>query len=144
MDLLSLILLHLPHHPPTFLQLCLPSQAQWTQDLGCGWSQNKKGVVVVQELAETAVAPHWVQSGGIYTSLTPPRTSPLCLFPPLGSWLQVSETSTNDIIIKTKLFLCLCHLNNMVEEEIPLFVSILYLLSKKVYFKTPLYFCYYL
>lgn len=82
---------HLPPPPPTTPRLSSPSPAQWTQGPGCGWSPSRKEVGVLQEEAATAAAHLWVWSGDTCTSRTPPRTSPLCLFPLRVSWLRVSR-----------------------------------------------------
>lgn len=109
----SLTLLRLPPPPPTTPRLCLPSLAQWILEEGYGWSQNRKEQGVQQEGAGAAAVAHpWVRSGDTFTSHTPPRTSPLCLFLPQVSWLQVSEHRAWIMTSQPLLFyyLCQCYL----------------------------------
>lgn len=85
-----------PHRPPPHLttpRLCSPFLDQWRPGPGCVWSPSRREVGLLQEEAvvgATAAVDHSVWLEDTCTSPTPPRTSPLCLFPPPVSWLRVS------------------------------------------------------
>lgn len=82
-----------PPPRPTTPRLCSPFLDRWRPGPGCVWSPSRKEVGLPQEEAvvgATAAVDRSAWLEDTCTSPTPPRTSPLCLCPPRGSWLRVS------------------------------------------------------